>query len=373
MFGLPTFRVGRIFGIPLEINPTWLIIFVLVAVSLSFSYYPAAFPGRGPFVDVTSGIITALLFFASIVAHEMSHSLVARAGGIRISKVTLFMFGGVAQMEEEPATPSRELAMAAAGPGMSLVLAALFGVGATVLFSVGASDVYWGPLEYLAVINFWVALFNLLPGFPLDGGRVLRAGIWALTGDILKATRWASRSGQTIGFSLVALAVIGVLQGTLNFVWFGLIGWFIATLADSAYRQQLARSRFHDMSVSRIMTGNPEVVSADLTLDVLLRDYFIEGEHTRYPVASEGSIIGLITLDDVKRTPRSEWSSRTVGEVAQTDLARLVVAATAPADLVFERLAGDVPGALLVVDEGRVVGIVTRSDVMRRLPVREEA
>jgi Zn-dependent protease len=367
VFGLPTFRLGRVFGIPLEVNPTWLIVFVLVVVSLSFSYFPAAFPGRAPIIDALSGIATALLFFASIVAHEMSHSLVARAGGIRISSVTLFVFGGVAQMEHEPDSPAREFVMAAAGPGMSLLLAAGFGIGAVWLHVLGASDVWWGPLEYLAIINLWVALFNLLPGFPLDGGRVLRASIWALTGDVLKATRWASRSGQMLGYSLVALAVYGVLRGTLNFIWFGLVGWFITTLADAAYRQQAARSSLHAVPVGRIMSPDPVVVPGELKLEALLRRYFIGGPHTRYPVALGGRVIGLVTLDDLKRVPQADWPTTKVSEVVDSDLGRLVVRASAPADEAFERLSAEVPGALLVVDDGLVVGIVTRADVMAKL------
>jgi Zn-dependent protease/CBS domain-containing protein len=366
VFGLPTFRVGRIFGIPLEIDPTWLIVFVLVAASLSFSHYPTAFPGRAPIVDLVSGVLTALLFFASIVAHEMSHSLVARAGGMGISRVTLFVFGGVAQMEDEPSSPSREFLMAAAGPGMSLVLAALFGLGATWLYVLEAPDVIWGPFEYLALINLWVALFNLLPGFPLDGGRVLRAALWAITGDALKATRWASRSGRLIGYSLVAVAVFGVLRGTLDFVWFGLIGWFIASLADSAYRQQLARTRLHAVRVSQIMSPDPVIVSGALTLDELLHRYIVGGSHTKYPVAVDGAVVGLVTLEDVRAVPSGLWTQTLVRDVADKDLGRIVVAASAPADTALERLASDGPAALFVVEQGKVVGIVTRADALAR-------
>jgi len=192
VFNLPSLKLGRIFGIPVEINPTWLIIFVLVAASLSLSYFPALFDWP-TWVSVANGIVTAVLFFASIVIHEMSHSLVARAGGIRIRKVTLFLFGGVAQMEEEPSGPGREFLMAIAGPGASLLLAAVFYVVHAALRSSGVSDMLWAPVEYLALINLSVALFNLLPGFPLDGGRVLRAALWGITGDVLKIGRASCR------------------------------------------------------------------------------------------------------------------------------------------------------------------------------------
>lgn len=367
MFNMPSFRLGRLFGIPLEINPTWLIIFVLVALTLSFTYFPGQFPGRAPWVNTVSGVITAILFFASIVVHELSHSLVARTGGIKVEKVTLFVFGGVAQMEEEPAGPGREFFMAIAGPIASLMLAALFYLGYLAMDAVGITDIVWAPFQYLAVINFWVALFNMLPGFPLDGGRVLRAGLWALSGDQLKATRWASRSGQFIGYTMVAFAVLGVLQGSLDFIWFGLIGWFIAMIAEASYRQQLVKATLEGVRVEAIMSPDPVVAPGSITLEQLVEEYFLGGRHSRYPVESAGSIIGLISLSDVKGVPRDEWASTYVAEVADRDLERLLVDADEPAESVFPRLAGPGPGALLVVGDGRLVGVVTRADLVSRV------
>lgn len=367
VFNLPSFRFGKLFGIPLEINPTWLIIFVLVATTLSFTYFPSAFPGRSPWVNTTSGIITALLFFASIVVHELSHSLVARTGGMKVEKVTLFMFGGVAQMKEEPAGPGREFAMAIAGPLASLLLAAVFFLAQVGLSGAGVSDVFWAPFEYLAVINLWVALFNMLPGFPLDGGRVLRAALWALTGDQLKATLWASRSGQFIGYAMVALAVLGVLQGSLDLIWFGLIGWFIAMLAEASYRQQLLRTTLSGVPISTIMSPNPVVAPGNITLDHLVEEYFLGGRHSRYPVESAGSIVGLVSLSDVKQVPRDEWATTYVAEIADRDLSRLLVDAGEPAESVFARLSAPEPGALLVVQDGRLVGVLTRADVVSRV------
>jgi len=367
VFNLPSLRIGRLFGIPLEVNPTWLIIFVLVSLSLSVTYFPNEFPDRPMWVNVASGLITAVLFFASIVAHELSHSLVARTGGIKVQKVTLFVFGGVAQMEEEPASPGSEFAMALAGPLASLFLAAAFFLSYVVMAAGGITDVVWAPFQYLAFINLWVGIFNLLPGFPLDGGRVLRAALWALGGDQLKATLWASRSGQVIGYVMVGLAVIGVLNGSLDFIWFGLIGWFIAMLAEASYRQQLLKATLEGVRVSAIMSPNPVVAPGAITLDQLVEEYFLGGRHSRYPVESAGSIIGLISLSDVKRVPRDEWASTYVAEQADRDLAALLIGADEPADAVLARLGSSGPGALLVVDDGRLVGIVTRADVVSRI------
>ncbi len=364
MFNLPTIRLGRVFGIPLEVNPTWLIIFVLVVLSLTFGYLPSE---QGIVINLVSAIVSALLFFASIVAHELAHSLVARAGGIKIDRVTLFIFGGVASMEEEPGSPGREFAMAVAGPGMSLVLAGSFFAVLVLAETQRWGAVVTAPLTYLAFINFYVALFNLLPGFPLDGGRVLRAALWALTGDVLKATRWASRAGQFIGYAMVGVAVLGVTRGALNLIWLGLVGWFIASLAESAYRQQEVKTSLHPVAVSGIMSPDPMTAPGDITLESLAADYFLSGRHSRYPVLFDGSVIGLISLTQVKRVPREQWPHTRVVDVADKNLSSLVVDAAAPSDEIISRLAGDIPGALLVVESGLLVGIVTRADVLSRL------
>lgn len=363
---LRSIGIGRVFGIPLEIDPTWLVVFVLVVASLSFSYFPAAFPNRGPVVDVLSGIVTALLFFASIIAHELSHSLVARAGGIRVQRVTLFVFGGVAQMSEEPHGPGAEFLMAIAGPGMSLLLSALFGVGSLWLRVLHVSDLWWAPLEYLALINLSLAIFNLLPGFPLDGGRVLRSLLWAMTGDLLKATRWASGAGQVVGWGLVTAALVGILRGSLELVWLGLVGWFIASIARASYREQAVRSGMHRVRVGDIMTPSPVTVPGEISVNRFVHEYLLAGDHTRYPVMLDGRIIGLVTLDDVKRLPNGVWETTRVADITNADINSLVVPADDPSDVLLDRFSAVPAGALLVAHDGRLVGIVTRADVMHR-------
>jgi len=366
---MPSIKLGRFFGIPVEINPTWFIIFVLVAASLAFSQYPSdsRFQGWGQFGYLLAGIVSALLFFASIVFHELSHSLVAKAGGLKIERVTLFMFGGVAQMSEEPRTARSEFLMAIAGPASSFVLAGAFFALGTISRALGAPSWIWGPLGYLATVNLVVAIFNLLPGFPLDGGRVLRAILWQATGDQLKATRWAARSGQFIGYSMVALAVFGVLQGNLGLIWFGLIGWFIATLADSAYKRQVAMSRISALTVRSAMSPEPMLAPGEITLEQLAHDYVLGGRHSRYPVILDGQVIGLVSLSRVKSVPREQWGSLKVADVADRDITGLVIDADAPLESALPRLSGERPGALLAVSQGRLIGILTRSDLLRVL------
>lgn len=372
MFNLPSVRVGRFFGIPIELNVSWFIVFVLVAVLLSFNYFPSLFPGRPLVVDITSGVITALLFFVSVVLHELTHSLVARAGGIRIAKITLFVFGGVAQMDEEPRTPGREAVMAAAGPAMSLLLAGVFWFATVGLKATGASNVLWAPVEYLAMINLAVAIFNLMPGFPLDGGRVLRAAVWGVTGDLLRATRYASMAGQGIGYVLVALSVWGILVlQQFGFVWLGLIGWFIAGIARNSYQQQVMASRLADFTVGSVMSSPPVVVPGDLTLEQLAHDYFLGQRHSRYPVREGDRIVGLITLAEAKSIPRDRWGSTRVLDVADRDMSRLAVSPQQPLQDVLPLLGPEEPGALLAMADGRIEGIVTRSDVIQRLRVSD--
>lgn len=369
MFDIPSIRVGRVFGIPVEVNLSWFVIFALLSFSLSATVFPSLEEASGASAPLLTGVgmATALLFFVSILAHELCHSLVAKAQGAAVDRITLFIFGGVAQIDEEPQGPGKEFLMAAAGPGMSLVLAAVFALAGAGSVARGLPWWTWAPLQYLAGINLLVALFNLLPGFPLDGGRVLRSILWGITGDVLKATRWASRAGQAIGWVMVYIAVTGVLQGRTDLIWLGLIGWFIASLAGQAYRQQVLRARTEGVPVSAIMSPSPEYVDGAISLEQLVQQHFLGGRHGRYPVMHDGSIVGLVSLPDVKRVERSEWPLVRTLDVAQRDLAQLVVPHDASVTTVLKRLSGDRPGALLVTRDGRLTGIVTRADVIALL------
>lgn len=369
MFDFPSYRIGRLFGIPIEVNASWVIIFALVSLSLGAGYYPSIPEASSAprLLFALLGVLTAFLFFASIVVHELAHALVTRASGGKVDKITLFIFGGVAQLADEPTSPRREFLMAAAGPAMSMGISALALAGFLIATSTGASWWLWAPLQYLATINFFVGAFNLLPGFPLDGGRVLRSILWGITGDILKATRWAARSGQLIGWALVAYAVLGVLgivPGARDSVWLGLVGWFIAWLAGSAYQQQVVRSRLAEITVGAIMTSHPHTVAGEVTVEQLAHDHFLGGKHSRYPVLFEGSVHGLVSLNDIKSVGRPDWPFVRVIDVANRDLAAITVAPDAPVGSLLTRFSAEKPGALLVVGDGRLVGIITRADVI---------
>lgn len=365
MFSLRSFKIGSLFGIPIELNSSWFLIFFLVAFTLTTSYLPQALPDRAATTYVGLAVLMSIAFFASIVIHEIAHSLVARAGGLRISKVTLFFFGGVSQMEEEPRGPGREFLMAAAGPATSLLLSALgFGVLA-VLARTTVTDVVRVPIEYLTYINLYVAIFNLLPGFPLDGGRLLRSILWAITGDLLKATRWASRMGQFFGYLLMVIAVVGVLRGSLDLIWFAVMGWFLSSISASAYQQQLLKTRMAEVPLASIMTSPVTTVPGDTTLEDMAHSYFLGGRHSRYPVVDDGRVIGLVDLQAVRDIARDLWSQTPVSAVAHRNLAEVVAAPSVTVDTVLARLEPTGPGAVLVVEDGRLAGIVTRADVIR--------
>ena len=372
MLNIPSIRIGKLFGIPIEVNLSWIAIFALVSLTLGSTYYPSIRQSAGSpsWLFALLGVLTALCFFASILIHELCHSLVTRAEGGHVGRITLFLFGGVSEIDEEPASPGREFLMAAAGPAMSFLLAVVFFALFAFATAQGAAWYVWAPLQYLALINLLVALFNMLPGFPLDGGRVLRSILWAITGDVLKATRWATRSGQFLGWGMVTYAVLGVsgvLSGQGNVVWFGLIGWFIAWMAGAAYRQQEVKSRLEGLTVDRIMTAAPETVPGDITVETLAHEHFLGGLHSRYPVMFEGAIHGIVSLADIKAIPRPDWPLVKVIDVANRDIPSLTVAPDAPASGIMARLAVDKPGVLLVVGDGRLVGIVTRADLISAL------
>lgn len=365
MLGLPSLRLGKPFGIPLEVDASWLFIFFLVTASLVANYFPAALPGRGELTYLALGIGTAVAFFGSLVLHELAHSLVARAGGVNVTKVTLFMLGGVSQMEDEPRSAGHEMLLALAGPATSVLIGVMALVARAVLASAETNPVWLVPLQYLGLINLSLAAFNLVPGFPLDGGRVFRAIVWAITGDILKATRWATRTGQAAGMLMIAAAVFGVLRGSFDLVWLALIGWFLAATAGASYQQQVIKSALGTVTLGEIMSAPVVVAPGEASLEEMAHSYFLGGRHSRYPVVRDGHVIGLIDISHARAVPRERWPQTTAGDAASQTTVSIVVRPGATVQSVLPLLEPDGPGAVLVVDdESRLAGIVTRADVI---------
>ncbi len=361
------FRLGSVLGFEIRVDLSWFVIFFLVFWSLSEGVFPQQLPNATRPTLFVMGLAGTLLFFVSLLIHELSHALVSRAKGIPIEGITLFIFGGMAMTKGEPEAPKDELYIAGVGPVTSLVLAGLFWIVGRVAVGVGLGPEVAAVAAYLAFINLALAIFNLMPGFPLDGGRVFRAITWLVTGDRDKATRWAVKGGRWLGAGLMVLGGIEALSGApLSGLWLVFIGWFLRNLAGTSLRQQIIQDVLRGHVVSDLMTPQPDVVSLRLPLSTLVHDHFMRLRYGSYPVVDGADLVGMITLDDVKRVPRDAWAGTMVSE-AMTPLAEcVVVAPTTSVESVLHEMGNRGARArALVIDRGHLVGIISASDIAR--------
>lgn len=361
-------RAGSVLGFEVRLDYSWFIVFFLILWSFSVAVFPAQAPGRTPVAYLLMGLAATLLFFASLLAHELSHSLVARSRGIPMGGITLFVFGGMAHTRAESRSAGDEFVIAGVGPLTSLAIAALLGVLGWIGLRLEWSVVLVAVALQLALLNLVLALFNLLPGFPLDGGRLLRAAVWKYTGDRLRATRVAAGGGKGVGLLLIGVGVLQVLTSSLlGGVWLILIGGFLRAAAESSYLQLLLTSSLSGTRVGEVMTPDPVTVPADLPLDEFVDRFLLEGRHLGYPVMENGAPVGLVSLHGVRRVPRAEWSIRSVGAAATPLTEQLTTGPGERMERVLEKLQAAPVGRLLVLDEGRLAGILTRSDLARWL------
>ena len=306
----------------------------------------------------------------SIIAHEMSHSLVANRLGVGVKRITLFIFGGIADLEKEPDSPKKEFLVAIAGPMMSLLLVVVFraiGVGFEYL---QLPEYFSVVFIYLSSINLVLAVFNMFPAFPLDGGRVLRAAIWHFTGNLHKATRIASTIGQWFGYFLMFIGLSNMFYGNLiNGLWILFIGYFVVQASQSSYQNTIVSDIFSRTMVGEFMTR--DVVSIDRTVSVrdAVDEYFFRYKYNVFPIEDEDGVLGLITIDNVKRIPKEEWGVTTVGAIL-TDLSDgLVVSPDETVSNVMSKIFNNHIGRVLVMEDDRVVGIVSRTDIMNHLRI----
>ncbi len=362
------FRIGTILGFEIRIDFSWFIIFLLVLWSLSSSLFPAQFPELSPLAHLLMGIVGTLLFFASLLTHEISHSLVARAKGIPVEGITLFIFGGMAQTRMEAKTPGDEFQIAGVGPLVSILLSILFSLFAYVGHQVGWSIAITGVAAYLAMINLLLAIFNLLPGFPLDGGRLFRAVIWKVTGNLALATQVASIGGRFFGAFIVALGFLQLLQGNLiGGIWFILIGWFLSTAAMASYQDQLLRISLKGVHAQHVMTRHPETVTSDLNLWELVDKFFLLRRYQAFPVMEHGHPVGIVTLKQIKEIPRDQWIQYTVRDIMTPVEKGVVVRSQEKMPDVLRKMEESDTRRVLVADDGKLEGIITSSDLMRWL------
>jgi Zn-dependent protease/CBS domain-containing protein len=365
-----SFRIGRIAGIDIEANVSWLIILVLLTFSLAVSWFPAAVHGLSPVTYWVLGFIASLLLFVSVLLHELAHSLVARARGLQVSSITLFIFGGVSNLQQEPQSAGVEFQMAIVGPVTSLVIGAIAYVLGNV---VGASSpLVAATLNYLGITNLLLGVFNLIPGFPLDGGRVLRSIIWQATGSLSRATRWASRVGQGIAYIFILVGVWSFFGGNfINGLWIGFIGWFLLQAAQSANSQVMLESVFKGVTVAQLMTTAPMTCAANISVEQLVDTCLLPNGARSVPIVRYDELVGLMTLADVRRVPRDRWPETIVGTV-MIPLERLHVVHPEQKlnDVLPLMAAHDVNQLLVVDDAGRLVGMLSRDAVLRYVEVR---
>lgn len=384
------FRIGSIWGIEIVLDWSLLIIFFLVVVSLGGGVFPSWHPDWGLGMVWLLAFLAAALFIASILVHELSHAVVGRRKGIDIRRITLFIFGGMAQLEHEPHNWRAEFWMAVVGPVASLVIGIACMMAGTMLAAgVGidpddpvSSLEALGPgatlMLWLGPINIALAVFNLVPGFPLDGGRVLRAVLWGITGDLYRATRWASTLGRGFGIFLAAIGIAMILgvrvpffgTGPVGGMWLALIGWFLHTAATHSYRQLLAQRSLEGVPVARLMLSDVAMVDPGLSVAALIDDYLIAHDQRSFPVVREGRLVGLVGFDQVRKLPPAERGGRRVEDIMIPARDLATVEPTAAVAEAFETISRRAVDPLPVVADGKVRGLLRREDILRWLALR---
>ncbi len=356
-------RLFRIWGIPIGLSFSWFVIFGLVTWSLATGFFPTALPELSGAGYAVLGLVTSLLFFGSVLAHELGHAYVAQRHGIPVRSITLHLLGGLAQIGREPATAGAEFRIAIAGPLVSLVLAGLFAV-----LSVADQAVpVLGPLtSWLARINLLLVLFNLIPGFPLDGGRVLRAIVWKLTANAHRATRIAAVIGQVVAFSFIGVGVVSLFGGAAsNGLWLIFIGWFLQSAASGSYAQARLEQELEGVTAGQVMQRERVEIPAATTVEQLAGPLGAGQEQRLYFVGDEDDIEGMVTAADIARVPRSLWPFTRVEQI-MTPIQRLlgIQAQTALLEALQQMEEAQVTQAP-VFAEGRVVGLLSRDQVLR--------
>jgi Zn-dependent protease/predicted transcriptional regulator len=372
MFKSPI-KLFKVFGIEIRLDYSWFIIFALFAYFFGFYYFPSYLPELNKGLLTLITIATVIIFFMSVLIHEISHSLVARRRGTPVERITLFLFGGMAQIEKEPETPYSEFVMAIAGPVASFVLAGIFAV---IWFFTRDIRPIAIPVGYLAVINIVLGVFNMLPGYPLDGGRVLRSIIWKVTGNLKRATFIASTAGRVLGFMIIAGGIYFIFTGNfLNGIWLSFIGWFLQSSAQMSYRQLVIENSIKGIKVKDIINEDIIYVLKDITLQELVDDYFMKYRFGRFPVIENEEtqkLIGIISLHDIKEVPREKWPEVRTGDIVKAVSDNEKVNLSASVSDAIKKMGKGNLSHLVVMSGGRLRGIITRSDVMRFINIRSE-
>jgi Zn-dependent protease len=374
----PTIRIARLFGIPIRIDISWLLIFVLFVYAATRSFFRPLFPSEGQGEAVFLAVVTILLFFFSVLLHELAHSLVAITHGLKVKAIALFILGGVSQLEGEPPNPWVEFWMALAGPLASLVIGAICGVLCLATGGTSLVRLYLGidvlssgvsaaaaVLFYLSLQNLALFLFNIIPGFPMDGGRALRAFIWGISRNYSLATRVASWLGRGVGYLFLALGVYLLFTGDWTGAWLLLVGLFLLSAARAGLTQAAVREALQGYEVGQFVKPHPPVVPGQLSLELLVQEYFGRYDLSLYPVRMGDKIVGVVTRALVQQAIQKNWEQRRVSEVMAPLSAEHVIGPHAPAQEAFNQMAANSAGSLLVMEEDTLLGVVSQGEMLR--------
>jgi len=350
---------------------SWFILAVLIVWSLARGLFPHFYEGFSTFTYWIMGVAGAVGLLFSIVFHELWHSLIARKFGLPMKGITLFIFGGVAEMSEQPPSPKAEFFMAVAGPlasiflGMGLLVFSFFGKG------IGLSKALRGVIDYLGWINLILAGFNLIPAFPLDGGRVLRSVLWGWKDNINWATQVSSKIGAAFGFALIIFGVIEVITGNfIGGVWLALIGLFIRSSSQMSYKQMILRNSLSGKNVSQYMASNPVKVSPEINLEELIEDYVYRYHYKMYPVVEHDKLIGCVELKNVKSIPREERGGKKVRDIMEECSEANTISADENAEQVLSLMQQKKRSRLMVVEGDKLVGVISIKDLMDFLSIK---
>jgi Zn-dependent protease/CBS domain-containing protein len=361
-------KLGRVFGISVGLHWSWFLIFLIVTWSLALGIFERQLPGLSLPVYWSLGAVTSILLFTSVLAHEFGHALVSIRNHIPVHRITLFIFGGVAQIAQEPKSAGVEFRIAIAGPVVSLALAALF---ETIFLLSGNLPVIHSPAEWLAQVNLTLVLFNMLPGFPLDGGRVLRAILWSVTHNFQKATRIATYSGQVVAFGFAGFGVFSITGGNFaNGLWLMFIGWFLFDAAAASRFQANRNPAMEDVRVTQIMDRRVTEVASSLTLCDLVEDKIVQGGHRSFLVSENHHPVGLVTIRDIISIPRTEWPRTMVSQIMVPWSRLMEVSPDAALAYAFQRMEVFNLTNMPVVANNHVEGLLTREQVLRYLRMR---
>lgn len=364
-------RLGAIDGIPIGMNWSILFIFFLFAWELSDLILPGYHPNQSSVIYWTVGIATTVLFFMSLLAHELSHAVVAKRNGIGVRRITFWLFGGVSELESEALTPGADFRIAVLGPVTSFVSAALFGVLGLLVRNVGGGAVLASALGWLAWMNVMLGAFNLLPAAPLDGGRVLRAALWRRSGDRVRAATTAARTGQAFAYALIMLGILEFLSVGVIGLWFVFMGWFLLSAARSEESGVILRTSLANVHVRDIMTKDPVTFPATMTVAELIEDHLHRYRFSSYPVeGTSGQLVGLTTMGRVRHVAPDLRVTTRLADIARPLADVPVTSPSEPIPELLQRMQAAPDGRALVMDEGRLVGIVSPTDISRYVQLR---